>query len=404
MEMNAAEKTEEIVEETAPKKREIKNVYFAGQVEDLNALETPSFIVAKNGFYIVRENVLFRTCVKMSGEIYELDEQRESISWKMEKLPFKLIQDSLDFFRAVYDKYSAEAAVLITHDFETDTWGLEVPEQEVSGASVDYKTEIMEGRRDIVGTIHSHCMMSAFHSGTDTSDECNFDGIHITLGKVMNKDFDICSSIVANKTRFPIEPEQVIADLEEYHSEQSEHPWLEKVSKKTYNISTYKPNAGINRGAFWGQNDYDNYDPYEWTHKQRENTKNNNYNDPRFANAYDTNEDVDRFEILNQLLKEMVAYNELDPESAREIRDLAYLIDPTETDDLPPFEENDCHFNGRAYSDEEIEEAAQNGDTQKAIEMMELNGDFPEYSDEELDDFENRSIVAARQSSVFKNK
>jgi hypothetical protein len=59
----------------------------------------------------------------------------------------------------------------------------------------------------MVGTIHSHCDFSAFHSGTDTFDESTFDGIHITLGHVNRDQFSMCASMAFNDQRQQMEPE-----------------------------------------------------------------------------------------------------------------------------------------------------------------------------------------------------
>jgi hypothetical protein len=59
----------------------------------------------------------------------------------------------------------------------------------------------------MVGTIHSHCNFSAFHSGTDTHDEETFDGIHITLGHVDRKEFSMVASVAVNANRVQLEPE-----------------------------------------------------------------------------------------------------------------------------------------------------------------------------------------------------
>lgn len=41
------------------------------------------------------------------------------------------------------------------------------------------------------GTVHSHCSGNAFASGTDTADEKTRDGLHITIGKLKNDQYDI---------------------------------------------------------------------------------------------------------------------------------------------------------------------------------------------------------------------
>jgi proteasome lid subunit RPN8/RPN11 len=90
------------------------------------------------------------------------------------------------------------------------------PAQTVTGGSVKYnradqptlKERVQYGWK-VVGTIHSHCDFSAFHSGVDTDDEADFDGLHITLGHVNRNAFSMVSSAAINANRIGYDPSEV---------------------------------------------------------------------------------------------------------------------------------------------------------------------------------------------------
>ena len=105
------------------------------------------------------------------------------------------------------------------------------PKQKVSAAAVNYG-EIHTGERisDIVKeirkndpvveecgddfshqymhvcSIHSHPDFNAYHSGVDDKDEFDWDGLHLTIGGVMQDDFEISASITLQGTRFMLDP------------------------------------------------------------------------------------------------------------------------------------------------------------------------------------------------------
>ena len=156
------------------------------------------YIIAGDGFYEKTTNGWISHMTKVDT-IPDLPEMKDStfLVLKMPKIPFGIILDAWDFFRAVSTKYKGEAIVLLTYDEKT--YGLVAPKQEVSGASLSYKTEDC---KNVVGTIHSHNTMSAFHSGTDDKDEEKMDGIHLTLGNVMESFPSISCSATKNGERF----------------------------------------------------------------------------------------------------------------------------------------------------------------------------------------------------------
>ena len=186
----------------------------------------PVYVIGKDGFYLRKQSVLFDSMVKVNT-IPGFDEVKESLLWTAPKLPYSLIEEALEFFRAVYDQYESEAIVMLSLNHEK--WRNTVPEQRVSRVNLDYQLPKIEG---LAGTIHSHGNMDAFFSGTDHKDVAGFDGLHIVLGKIDRNIPRIKAGVYVNGRLFEFEPEEIISDLPAQHNVNISHPWLEKVKSR----------------------------------------------------------------------------------------------------------------------------------------------------------------------------
>ncbi len=153
----------------------------------------------------------------------------------------------ITFFRKVYELYKGEAIVLIYYNELSKKFKLYAPTQTVSSCSLDYSINNIPNY-NLIGDIHSHGSLSAFHSGVDSHDEKEFDGLHITLGNINNSDlsFSISSSIVINGSRFITEPGEYIQGIVQFNKDgifyivessniikaKFNKKWLKNVSKK----------------------------------------------------------------------------------------------------------------------------------------------------------------------------
>ena len=190
------------------------------------------FIIAGDGVYEKRTDMWMSHLTKVD-EISELPKLKEDVYLKltMPKLPFSIIIDVWNFFRKVNEEENAEAIVALTYDEKE--YGLAVPSQEVSGASVDYK---LDDIINVIGTIHSHNTMAAFHSGTDDADESKMDGIHITLGNVDESFPSISCSVTKNNQRFMIRLPQLF-DFTKSVPGFDLKSAMKKVKSKTFAVS-----------------------------------------------------------------------------------------------------------------------------------------------------------------------
>lgn len=172
------------------------------------------YVVTKTGIYFNKNTKAGNALVPVDG-IPWLEEPDLEMRLTLPKVPARILAQALTFFRKVFDKYGAESYVTLMYSAKINQYQLYCPKQTVSRSSVNYdRTDQLsyeERKKDdwqMVGTIHSHCDFSAFHSGTDVDDESTFDGIHITLGHVNKNQISIASSVAINEKREELLPEK----------------------------------------------------------------------------------------------------------------------------------------------------------------------------------------------------
>ena len=189
------------------------NVYI-NDGKNIPAEDETCFIIAKGGIYLKKKLDLIESITPVD-KISFLEDLVPFAKLNIPKIPAKIFGSILAFFKEVYVLYKSEAIVLLFYNKSTKKYKIHIPEQIVGSASVEYKANMTIKDHILIGTIHSHSSMSAFHSTTDVNDEEKFDGIHITIGKVDNKEiFDVCSSIAVNGMRVPVVPESYIEGIQ----------------------------------------------------------------------------------------------------------------------------------------------------------------------------------------------
>jgi len=154
-----------------------------------------SIVLAGNGAFVKFTNNLYTTHRPLKDQLkmFDLPEVTESVQISIPTIPYKIFLTFLGFARKVYKKYKGEAVILLTlnHEkpFEAENFKVRVPEQKVTGGHINYTvvTNEFDPGEFLVGSIHSHPSFGASQSATDSNDEINFDGIHITVGHIENK-------------------------------------------------------------------------------------------------------------------------------------------------------------------------------------------------------------------------
>lgn len=199
-------------------------------------------LIAENGVFLFK-NTPFYTATVPLNKVTDpsIGKLSPICRWKTPSLPLVLLCEIESFFGQVYEKHKSEAIVLLYVCLDKKVWAAKVPEQSVSGAHADYDLKKMpqaytEGnnRYYLFGSIHSHGSMSAFHSGTDDSDELHFDGLHITIGDIPKVERSYAVRYMIHGTSFgPLKLRDVV-DFPDYPSVVAPEEWMKQVSEKKY--------------------------------------------------------------------------------------------------------------------------------------------------------------------------
>jgi len=165
------------------------------------------YLVTADGLFQVKENSVFRSCVRVRG-IRGLQGQKNEMRWKLPPVPGALLQRVVGLFREVYRRYGSEAIVLLVYELATQKYGVVVPEQHVTGGHLTYAPGEVPAGQVRVGTIHSHAEADAFHSPLDDWDEEHDDGLHVTVGN-LDGTVSLSCSVVVDSCRFPLRPRDI---------------------------------------------------------------------------------------------------------------------------------------------------------------------------------------------------
>lgn len=212
------------------------------------------YLVAKDGIYMRVERLHGSALVKVK-EIPFLDEASRDVTLNLPKIEPNIMAQAKEFFQTVFSNHRSESYLTLYYSKKLEKYRLWCPKQTVTYASVNYdRTDAVPvDERDylgsdgagwqMVGTIHSHCDFSAFHSGTDEADEATFDGIHLTFGHVNRDEFSIASCVSFNNNRTKVNPSDVADGITEPEAVEEEHEYDAVVRgvtvKKSYRRTEY---------------------------------------------------------------------------------------------------------------------------------------------------------------------
>jgi len=212
----------------------------AGEIKVIKKSELPKtgkfYAITSDGIKIHKEGIL--SGLAKIDQIAPLADVDANIKLNLPKVPAIIMKRAWHFFDSVFSKIRSESEVCLLYNKEENKYDLYCPIQKVSHGAVHYEmgdtftNERPEGY-NLVGTIHSHCDFSAYHSGTDLDDEKNFDGIHITIGHVNSDTPSLASSAVLGENRYTYEPTNMCLGWKE------EEPKFKNTSKWAKNDQRY---------------------------------------------------------------------------------------------------------------------------------------------------------------------
>lgn len=204
--------------------------------DDLPVPEQPYFLWTKDGMYLVKEGFLGISVIQTKltpPNLGTLGNWKNGVFWyKAKPIPADVTSQAVDFFRQVWNKHKTEAEVLIIyneHKPEGSQYRLFIPAQRVSGGSVHsaYAPEDIPRGWFVIGSMHSHCNFSAFHSGTDTNDAATFNGVHITVGFLQRDKPEFAVMVSTNGEFFHYKSNiEVILDVTDLDARKAPEQWM----------------------------------------------------------------------------------------------------------------------------------------------------------------------------------
>lgn len=179
------------------------------KLEDLAMPDKGPYFVATKDGYMVMQPSHFGATLTPVKKIETLPEGTPALWKNIPKIPASVIGQAWSFFLATFDRMQSEAMVDITWD-EEHGYRLFVPPQQASygGVKATRNPEHIKGLH--VGTIHSHCDFTAFHSGTDKHDADQHNGIHFTLGKITSDRPEVAVMISQSGEQWDLDPEEAV--------------------------------------------------------------------------------------------------------------------------------------------------------------------------------------------------
>ncbi len=166
------------------------------------------YLVTGSGLFQVKRTPLFCSRIRVPGLLW-LEKEEERAEFLLPVIPAKILGETMAFFREIFRKYRAEAAVLLYLRDGGGEYAIRIPPQTVAGGHCQYEVGPNPEGYIRVGTIHSHGAAEAFHSELDDVDEQYDDGLHVTIGTLHAKPTVSCSLVVDGR-RFDLRPETVL--------------------------------------------------------------------------------------------------------------------------------------------------------------------------------------------------
>jgi len=135
--------------------------------------------------YEERVSPLGSVIVKASKILTALDEPVVTgFRFALPRISFSLLQHVVSFFRAAEKKYKSEALAWIWYHPDQQQYQIEIPRQEVSGASVKADDPAYGNGRMLALEVHSHNSMGAFFSSQDNTDDLGKSCVAGVIGHV----------------------------------------------------------------------------------------------------------------------------------------------------------------------------------------------------------------------------
>lgn len=192
---------------------------------------TPYYVVAKEGTYLHRKVAFGRGLIRHHKAPSKLapvgNYYGEFVFDETQRIPAPLVAQIVDFFRRIWYAHKTEAEVILTQHIDTGEYRVYVPFQSVSTGHVHsiYDPTTIDSKYLVVGTMHSHCNFSAFHSSTDEGDAKDMDGMHFTVGHIDREEPEVAAMVAVNGTLYHYKDPGILADFSQLDAAKAPTWW-----------------------------------------------------------------------------------------------------------------------------------------------------------------------------------
>ena len=220
---------------------------------NLNPLKKSTWIMAADGTYNIINNNVFTASFLMSehqipglpkGDEWELFQ----FQFKLPKIPYKMFERLIAFYRHIHNKYKSEVFVAIYFDVTEQEWKFEIPKQKVSGGLVEWDTKVtskFDDKNKIFALeTHSHHTMFGHFSSTDDADQQLPERIHLVIGHIMDDEVEFTLRVKNKESIIELDldmvfdgkPDLVFDDTFDDFPEWNDN--VKKKDSKAFNVNT----------------------------------------------------------------------------------------------------------------------------------------------------------------------
>lgn len=169
---------------------------------------TRKLVSCKGKLYELAHNALFNFWQELP-DITVSNHDSLGFSWNGGLIPFPIWEQVVAFMRWTQVEFKGEGHCTLFYNLTTKEWKAWPFPQRPNGMTVallDQDPQYAIDRKQfggdwvMAGSVHHHCSASAFQSGTDSADERDKEGIHITVGKVLDDEVDLHARKVMDGT------------------------------------------------------------------------------------------------------------------------------------------------------------------------------------------------------------
>lgn len=159
------------------------------------------------------ENELYRG---WAPSLQQYKDQEPTLSYVGPKMPMSVYRQALAFMKWSYELTKGESQGRFYLNEETGAWACWIFPQEKSFSlstkelpdhpGVAAGLALFPSPWEPFGTIHHHCDIGAFQSGTDHADEIKQPGLHITIGHLAKVEYDFHARVSIRGAFYGIDP------------------------------------------------------------------------------------------------------------------------------------------------------------------------------------------------------